>query len=141
MSRDNRVRVPGTAIKMKHHRAMCAIARYLADGKMATTQEILDHAKMRNGKAVITRLKSKQQLANLLRVHPHFDNIKMKGYYPSHRVLRGSQVSGSKEMAHWFLHEKDSYLLGEGQAYPKEFYHQNTGQNTKGQKIKRDDVQ
>lgn len=126
MSNDSRVRVPGTAIKMKHHRAMCAVARYLADGKMATTREIIDHARMRNGKPIITRLKSTRQLANLLRVHPHFDNI---------------QVKSSDKFVHWFLYDKDTYLLGEGQAYPKEFYHQNTGQNTKGQKIKRENVQ
>lgn len=140
MSKDRRVRVPGTNIKMKHHRAMCAVARYLADGKMATTQEILDHATLRNGKVIITRMRSKQQLANLLRVHPHFDNVIQNGYYPSHKMLSKETRSKGRPMAHWFLYDRNSYLLGEGQAYPKEFYHQNTGQNIKGKKIKRDDV-
>jgi len=79
-----RVRVPGTNIRVKHHRALAACARYLADGwKMATTDELMDMATFRNGKSIINRLKSKQQLANVLRVHPHFDSIKKKGMYPS----------------------------------------------------------
>ena len=128
---DRRVKIPNTNIKMKHHRAMAAVARYLADGKMATTQEIIDHATFRNGKAIITRMKGKQQLANLLRVHPHFDNMKEDGVFPSgERSYKG--------MAHWFLCKKDSYLLGDGQAYPPEYYHQNLGQNKKGQIIKKE---
>ncbi|MAK37240.1 MAG: hypothetical protein CMC15_13890 [Flavobacteriaceae bacterium] len=127
---DRRVKIPGTNIKMKHHRAMCAVARYLSDGKMATTQEIIDRAKFRNGKAIITRMKSKQQLANLLRVHPHFDNMSGQGVFPS---------GEKKEMAHWFLCNKDSYLLGAGQAYPPEYYNQVLGQNKKGQIVKKEE--
>ena len=127
-----RVRVPGTNIRVKHHRALAACARYLADGwKMATTDELMDMATFRNGKSIINRLKSKQQLANVLRVHPHFDSIKKKGMYPS---------GAMKPKAYWFLADRQSYLLGKGQAYPPEYYKQNTGQNVKGKKIKRENA-
>ena len=140
---DRRVKIPGTDIKMKHHRAMAAVARFLSDGKSATTQEILDNARFRNGKAIITRMKGRQQLANLLRVHPHFDNVIREGYSANHRawreVGRNPQKRPNTTLAHWFLCDKDSYLLGEGQAYPPEYYNEVIGQNKKGQLVKKEE--
>ena len=140
---DRRVKIPGTNIKMKHHRAMAAVARFLSDGKSATTQEILDNARFRNGKAIITRMKGRQQLANLLRVHPHFDNVIREGYSANHRawreVGRNPQKRPNTTLAHWFLCDKDSYLLGEGQAYPPEYYNEVIGQNKKGQLVKKEE--
>ena len=141
---DRRVKIPGTDIKMKHHRAMAAVARFLSDGKSATTQEILDNARFRNGKAIITRMKGRQQLANLLRVHPHFDNVIREGYSANHRawreVGRNPQKRPNTTLAHWFLCDKDSYLLGEGQAYPPEYYNKSTGHNKKGEKVKKEEA-
>ena len=142
---DRRVKIPGTNIKMKHHRAMAAVARFLSDGKSATTQEILDNARFRNGKAIITRMKGRQQLANLLRVHPHFDNVMGEGYSANHRAWRhaGShehiECAPNTTLAYWFLCDKDSYLLGEGQAYPPEYYNEVIGQNKKGQLVKKEE--
>lgn len=141
--KDRRVKIPGTDIKMKHHRAMCAVARFLSDGKSATTQEILDNARFRNGKAIITRMKGRQQLANLLRVHPHFDNVMGEGYSANHRAWRhpthrNCERAPNTTLAHWFLSNKDSYLLGKGQAYPPEYYNEVLGQNKKGQIVKKE---
>jgi len=120
---DSRVRVPNTDIKIKHHRAMAAIARYLADGwKMETLDTIMDNARFKNGRIVRTALKSKQQLANVLRTHPHFDNIPLK------ITMRGMTTGPKRrEVGHWFLADRQSYLLGAGHAYPSEFYTDPTG--------------
>jgi len=117
---DNRVKVPHTGVKMKHHRALCAVARYLKVKETATTREILDHATFRNGKYIKHRLKSIHQLASLLRVHPHFDKM-MIGQFST-----------------WFISNPKTYLLGEGQAYPPEYYKETAGiQNKKGVAIKK----
>ena len=98
---------------------------------------------VRNGKAIITRMKGRQQLANPLRVHPHFDNVIREGYSANHRawreVGRNPQKRPNTTLAHWFLCDKDSYLLGEGQAYPPEYYNEVIGQNKKGQLVKKEE--
>jgi len=112
VAHDRRVRVPGTQIKVRHHRVLAAVARFLASdfSQMYSTQELMHLVKFRNGKMIRTGLKSAQQLSSCLKVHPHFDNINLK--------QKGDKV----EKAYWFLQDRESYLLGEGQAYPQEFY-------------------
>lgn len=105
---DRRVKVPGTNIKVKHHRALAAVARYLAVKGSALTDELLQNATMRNGRPIRHYVKGVQSLTSVLKCHPHFANYK-------------DRVDG-REKAHWFLTDKETYLLGKGQAFPSEYY-------------------
>ena len=109
---DRRVRVPGTNIKVKHHRVLAAVARYLAVKDSALSNEIMYEATMRNGKPIFQYVKGVRALTKTLAIHPHFANYKDK-------------VDGRLK-AHWFLTDKDTYLLGEGQAFPTEYYDSKT---------------
>tara|TARA_R110002020_G_scaffold29528_8_gene93080 strand:+ start:62 stop:454 length:393 start_codon:yes stop_codon:yes gene_type:complete len=123
---DRRVRVPGTSIKVKQHHVMAAVARFLAEdfSKVYCTSELMDFVSLKNGKSIRTRLKNSHQLASCLKVHPHFDCINQK--------LTGDR----NKKAYWFLQDRDTYLLGEGHAFPPEFYRSDGPQNKKGRKIK-----
>tara|TARA_A100001201_G_scaffold99477_1_gene85623 strand:+ start:174 stop:539 length:366 start_codon:yes stop_codon:yes gene_type:complete len=105
---DRRVKVPGTNIKVKHHRVLAAVARYLAVKGSALSQELMHNATMRNGRPIFHYVKGVTALTSVLKCHPHFANYKDK-------------VDGRLK-AHWFLADKETYLLGEGQAFPAEYY-------------------
>jgi len=105
---DRRVKVPGTNIKVKHHRVLAAVARHLILKESAPTNELMYEATMRNGRPIFHYLKGVRALTSVLKCHPHFANYKDK-------------VDG-RLMAHWFLTDKETYLLGEGQAFPSEYY-------------------
>ena len=109
---DRRVKVPGTNIKVKHHRVLAAVARYLAVKGSALSHELMYGATMRNGKPIFQYVKGIQSLNSVLKCHPHFGNYKDK-------------VDGRLK-AHWFLRDKETYLLGQGQAFPKEYYDSKT---------------
>ena len=122
---DDRVRVTKGGIKVKQHRALASVARYINLKRNTlryypSTQEIWHSVTFRNGKPIKDRMKSIHQLASLMRVHPHFESVRQ-----DNQTL-------------WRLRDDDSYLLGKGNAYPPEYYRQDLGQNKKGQKIKRD---
>lgn len=109
---DRRVRVPGTNIKVKNHRVLAAVARYLQENEGAPSQELMHNATMRNGRPIFHYVKGLNSLTSVLKCHPHFGNYKAK-------------VNG-KQKAHWFLRDKETYLLGQGQAFPKEYYDSKT---------------
>ena len=109
---DRRVRVPGTNIKVKNHRVLAAVARYLKENEDALSQELMHNATMRNGRPIFHYVKGVNSLTSVLKCHPHFGNYKAK-------------VNG-KQKAHWFLRDKETYLLGQGQAFPKEYYDSKT---------------
>ena len=109
---DRRVKVPGTNIKVKHHRVLAAVARYLKENESAITNELMHNATMRNGRPIFHYLKGVRALTSVLRCHPHFANFKA-------RVQVGNKM---RPTAHWFLTDEDTYLLGEGQAFPAEYY-------------------
>lgn len=115
----DRVRVPGTAIRVKNHKALAACARYLAENQPCKTNDILYGATYRNGKPIINSLKSgAKTLVSILGAHPHFSKIKEKGW--------------ENNGVEWELKDSDTYLLGPGQALPLEFYDYNptTGRYT-----------
>ena len=109
---DRRVKVPGTNIKVKHHRVLAAVARYLAVKDSALSHELMYEATMRNGKPIFQYVKGVNSLTSVLKCHPHFANFKA-------RVKVGNKM---RNKAHWFLVDKETYLLGEGQAFPTEYY-------------------
>tara|TARA_R100000234_G_scaffold42684_1_gene25349 strand:+ start:71 stop:436 length:366 start_codon:yes stop_codon:yes gene_type:complete len=109
---DRRVRVPGTNIKVKHHRVLAAVARYLKENESAITDELMYNATMRNGRPIFHYVKGVRALTKTLSIHPHFASYKDK-------------VNG-RPKSHWFLADTDTYLLGEGQAFPSEYYDSKT---------------